>query len=371
MILFLLSLIQLSISVQAFDNSYLMRSPKALLMGDAFTAVNDDEFTLFYNPAALGRHKYDLTLTPLNAQVTGTNILSDMDKFKNFPSDPVGVSNVIMDYPVHAGASFAPGLKLFNFGVNFIGNQNYDLLLRNRAHPMLDVDLRDDKGFIAGFAIPLGGQRIGKKSSRGSQTSLGFSGKFIQRTGLRDTLALAGPTVLKTLDENELNKIVNSLGKATGKAYGFDMGLEHIYREGNSQYVFALSALDITGTDFKVEKNINNTKVSNINDQVNLGFAFGQNYNYFNYILSADVRSLNEQMDFGKRLRLGGQLGVPGLKILAGMNSGYYSYGAMLDFPLFKVTAGFYDQELGTSYKQVKSKRFVIYLSLFDFSFDA
>ena len=26
-------------------------------MGDAFTAVADDEMTLFYNPAALGRHR--------------------------------------------------------------------------------------------------------------------------------------------------------------------------------------------------------------------------------------------------------------------------------------------------------------------------
>jgi len=43
----------------------------------------------------------------------------------------------------------------------------------------------------------------------------------------------------------------------------------------------------------------------------------------------------------------------------------------MLDLAFAKVTAGFYDLELGSTYKQTKSRRFIIYLSLFDFSFDA
>jgi hypothetical protein len=76
-------------------------------------------------------------------------------------------------------------------------------------------------------------------------------------------------------------------------------------------------------------------------------------------------------MDFGKRLRFGAQVGIPGLKLMGGINSGYYSYGATVDLALMKLTAGFYDVELGSKYKQTKSKRFVIYLSLFDFSFDA
>ncbi len=76
-------------------------------------------------------------------------------------------------------------------------------------------------------------------------------------------------------------------------------------------------------------------------------------------------------MDFGKRFKFGAQVGIPGIKLLAGMNSGYYSYGAMLDLAFMKLTAGFYDLEVGIEYKQIQSKRFVIYLSLFDFSFDA
>lgn len=142
-------------------------------------------------------------------------------------------------------------------------------------------------------------------------------------------------------------------------------------RSGNSQFVIGLSALDITGTKFKEEKTTDNLQVSDIRDQINLGMAAGQNFGLFHYILSADVRALNDEMDFARRLRLGLQAGIPGLKILAGLNSGYYSYGASVDLAFMRLTAGFYDMEIGSSYKQVKSRRFIVYLSLFDFSFDA
>lgn len=358
-------------SAYAFEYPYTMRSPKALLMGDAFTAVNDDAYTLFYNPASLGRHKSDLTLHPFPGHFSGTNILGDTDRFEDFPETAVGASEVLMDYPVHASAGVAPGFKLFNFGLSVIANQSVDALLRNKSNPVLDLDVRADKGLVMGVGIPLGTNRIARKSNSGSQTSLGVSAKYMERTGVKDTLALVGPTFTGALSQDEVQKVMKSLGEVRGIGWGFDAGLEHVIKNGNSQFIMGLSALDITGTEFEVEKNPNNLKVANTKDQVNLGLAAGQDFTLFHYILSADVRALNEQIDFGQRLRLGAQVGVPGLTLMGGLNSGYYSYGAMLDLAFAKITAGFYDVELGSKYKQTKSRRFIIYLSLFDFSFDA
>lgn len=359
----------LSSSTFAFNTNYLMRSPEGLLMGDAYTAVNSDSFTLFYNPASMARHRRDFTLNALNVQVDGTNVISDMDRFKDVPSEIDGLTDLLMDYPVHVSAGTAPGFKLFNVGVSFIANESLDVLLRNPAHPMLDIDLRSDRGVMLGVGVPLGSSRINPRSKWGSQTSLGVSAKYIERTGVRDTLALTGPQVLETIGKDELSQIIKSLGQVKGTGYGFDAGLEHVTRAGNSQFVFGLAALDITGTKFKVSGS--GGEVQDIKDQINVGMAFGQDYRVFNYLLSADVRSLNEEMDFGRRLRLGLSVGVPGLKLMAGMNSGYYSYGASLEMAIFKLTAGFYDMELGTEYKQTKSRRFIVYLSLFDFSFDS
>lgn len=355
----------------AIDYPYVLRSPQALLMGDAFTAVNDDEYTLFYNPASLGRHKADFTFNPFAGHLSGTNILSDLDRFSNMPSTPEGISDLLMDYPVHASAGMTSGFKLFNFGLNYIVNDSYDISLRNRTHPMLDMDLRSDRGVVMGLAIPLGPNRINKRSQSGSQTSLGISAKYLRRTGIYDSIAVTGPTMSDGLGQDEMQAMLNALGQVRGSGWGFDAGFEHIVRSGNSQFVVGLAAMDITATDFKIEgSNPNELGVAPIRDQFNLGIAGGQDYKYFNYILSADIRGLNEQVDFGKRLRLGGKIGIPGLSVMGGLNSGYYSYGASVDLAFMKLTLGFYDVEIGSKYQQTKSKRFIAYLSLFDFSFD-
>jgi hypothetical protein len=360
-----------STSAFAFDNPYTLRSPRGLLMGDAFTAVNDDSFTLFYNPATLARHKSDLTLYPLNATLTGTNVLADMDRFKDFPDEPVGAADVLMNYPVHAGVNTAPGFKLFNFGMTAIVADSYDILLRNQANPTMDIDIRSDRGVAMGFALPIGPGRLNKKTNRGSQTSIGVGAKYIERTGVADQIGLMSTTTLNCLGQDKVEDVAKCLGRVRGQAWGFDLGVEHVVKVANAQWVLGMTALDVTGTDFQVPNNPNKLKVASNRDQVNLGSAFGQDFGLFHYIVSADVRALNEEMDFGKRLRVGGEVGVPGLAVMAGMNSGYYSYGATLDMGFIKTTAGMYEVEVGSKYKQQKSSRFVLSVTLFDFSFDA
>lgn len=340
-------------------------------MGDAFTAVNDDAFTLFYNPATLGRHKNDFTMYPLNGTFTGTNVLADMDRFDDFPEEPVGASDVLMNYPAHASAGTAPGFKMFNFALTGIVADSYDVLLRNKANPTLDIDLRSDRGVAMGFALPISPGRLNKKSTSGSQTSIGVGAKYIERTGVADRIGFLSPTVLNSLDQDELEDLVKGLGRVKGKGWGFDAGIEHVYRQNSSQFIIGLAALDITGTDFEVPSNDNKISVAKNRDQFNLGMAYGQDFKIFHYIISADVRALNEEMDFGKRLRTGVEIGIPGLSFMAGMNSGYYSYGATLDMGFIKTTAGIYEVEIGSKYRQQKSSRFVLSVTLFDFSFDA
>ncbi|MBY0517663.1 MAG: hypothetical protein K2P81_12175 [Bacteriovoracaceae bacterium] len=369
---FALLLWLMTFSALAFEAPVGVRSPRGLLMGDAWTAVNNDEYTLFYNPASLGRHSHDLTMYPFNPQINGPNVLSDLKKFQDMPSTPTGVADVIMDYPVHLGTSLVPGVKLFNFGFSYIASESADLLLRNKIHPTLDVDYRSDRGFATGFAIPLGPGRISGKSISGTQTNLGVGAKYIKRRGLYDSYALTGTDLLDYINSNsDTNDIINQLGLVQGDAWGFDAGVEHVVREGPNQWVFGLAALDIGGTKFNVASNPNKKVVANNKDQVNLGAAWLYRTALFRGTFSLDIRGLTQEMEMLERLRTGFEIGIPGISFLGGINSGYYSYGLGLDLGVMKLTAGFYGLEVGGAYNRTQSKRFVIYLSLFDFSFDA
>lgn len=369
MILFALLI---TLHAQAFEGPVGIRSPRGLLMGDAWTAVNTDEYTLFYNPASMGRHSRDFTFYPFNPTVTGTNVLSDMDKFDNFPDTPNGVADVIMDYPVHIGTNIVPGFKLFNFGFNLIASEQADLLLRNRIHPTLDVDYRSDRGFVMGLGIPIGPGRIGGKSVAGQQTTVGLGVKYIKRKGIYDGYSLTGTDLLDYIDsEEDMDEIVRRLGLVEGSAWGFDAGLEHVIRRGPNQVVFGLAALDITTTDFDVPKNDENKTVAPMKDQVNLGAAWMHRSAVFKGTFSVDIRGLTQEMEMMERVRVGLELGVPGVSALAGFNAGYLSYGVGVDVGFFKATAGFYGVEAGGAYRRTESERFVLYVSLFDFSFDA
>jgi hypothetical protein len=108
----------MSANVFALEDINLARSPRALLMGDAYTAIADDEFTLFYNPAILARHS-GFTFTPLNINIGVTNALADMDRFEgDIPTDPSGMASQFMDYPIYLGAGWTPGFKFGQFGLS-------------------------------------------------------------------------------------------------------------------------------------------------------------------------------------------------------------------------------------------------------------
>lgn len=74
---------------------------------------------------------------------------------------------------------------------------------------------------------------------------------------MRDTLALTGLTVPESLYQEELEKLLRFPGQVKGIGYGFDAGREQVVRNGNSQVVVGLAALDITGTTFTQAENEN------------------------------------------------------------------------------------------------------------------
>ncbi|MBC7713562.1 MAG: hypothetical protein H7177_09490 [Rhizobacter sp.] len=374
----ILFILLFSAAAGAQEVGYVGRSPKALLMGDAYTAIADDEYTLFYNPAALGKNK-GVSLTPLDPSIGATNVLGDTDRFKNFPkADPAGIAAKILNYPVSLQASVFPGLKMASFGFNLFASSKTNLILRNAIHPVLDVDYRYDKGFITGFAWNVGSgafsSRIKKTSktkvTTGQRLSIGAAFKFINREGMQDHYDLFGTSLLNKINSGatDLTSLKQALGYSKGKAYGADVGAEYAISSGNNVLTSGISILDVGGTRFRRTEGTGDIPVQEMS--INTGVAFKQDFGLFDYTLSADLRPLNQPIDFSRKFHLGAEFAIPLITVYAGWSEGYVSYGASVKLWPVKLTAGFYGVEIGSKFREQEAKRFIVYLSLFDFSFD-
>ena len=375
--IFLILFMLINTEVFSQEINYIGRSPRAQLMGDAFTAVADDEYTLFYNPAALGRSK-SVSITPLNPSFSGTNPIKDLDRFKNFPSDPVGISNKVLNYPLTLQLSIFPGIKMGRFGLNLFANSKTNLILRNAIHPILDIDYRYDRGFIAGYAHSFGSGAFGTRAKKttklkiisGERLSVGVGVKQIRREGLKDQFDMFGTTILNKVSSGTLtlDGIKKDLGYAKGKAWGVDLGAEYALSRGNSLFTAGFSMLDIGDTRFK--RTEGQVDVPDQAMTVNTGIAFKQDFGFFDYTLSSDLRPLNNGSQFSRKYHFGSELSLPLITLNAGWSEGYVSYGGSVKLWPIKLTAGFYGIEMGRKFRQMEAKRFIVYVSLFDFSLD-
>ena len=346
------------------------RSPQAILMGDAYTAIADDDYTLFYNPAALGEHS-GLSLYMVNPSIRLTNVYSNMDKYDDLPQDdPVALTNKFIGEPLHIGAGITPGLKMGTFGISGINNMQMTFSVKNQVHPLIDMDYRMDKGFVTGFAFPFGGGKRGKKGS-GQSYSVGLGLKYIKREGIKKRFPVFGTELLDKFansDNQDITQIKKTLGYSKGRSWGVDLGFKYSKKTANSKFSYGLAVMDFGETHFK--KYDGNGRIPHQPMYVNTGIAWSQDFLLFDYTLSADLSPLNAPIDFGRKVRLGAKIGIPLIDVMVGYGSGYLSYGVGVDIFLIKLYAGFYSVEVGSKFREKEDKRAIIYLSLLDFSFD-
>ena len=359
--------------------SYLNRSQQALLMGDAFTAVADDENTLFYNPAALGRHSgVSLSLFKPNFEFPdivqkdigfdGFN-LGLSDRFEDWPNEPAAITDRILGFPLYLQVGATPTIKVGSFGLSLFAVSKTNMVLENAIHPILDLSYRLDRGFIMGYAFGLGKKPKGKKGN-GHFSSLGISLKSVNRQGLEGDFDLFGTELLEIISNSDSYKeIRRNLGYSKGSGFGLDLGWESNYYAGNTRMGFGVSLLDVGGTKFKKSEGI--SEVPDQEMSLNTGLAFEQKFGFFDYTLSADYHNVIDPYTPAiSKLKLGARLDFPIVDLFMGWNGGYMSYGLGVEAFFFKIMLGFYGIEIGQKFRQREGERVVLSISLLEFHFD-
>lgn len=342
-------------------------------MGDAWTALsNDDEMTLFYNPASLGGNK-TVSFHPLIAKIGAVNALDELDRFEDFPSgDAPAIVDRLLGFPAYIEASTYPGLKMLSFGFNLFASSKFSLNLRNRVHPSIEIDYRYDRGFITGFAFNLLGSNLkggDSKIGNGQRLSVGYGLKYIRREGLKDRFDVFSTSILSKIENaSDIEDFKEVFGFAEGKGFGHDLGFEYANGNGRTEFLAGLSILDVGGTRFKKLSGTADVPMQEMS--VNGGLAVRQDFTIFDYALALDVKPMNQPIPISRMWHLGAMVNIPFFSFYGGFSEGYLNYGAEVRLWPIRITVGFYSVELATDYKEEEGSRAVIQLSFFDADFD-
>ena len=172
-------------SVCATEMQSLYKGIRPLGMGNAFTAIANDENAIVYNPAGLnnidgfGSAGLQVGLTVSQSALDLAEDLEDVDE-----DDETAVAQVLKDNignRISAGVYGMPHITFHNFGFGVVVNAKTSMDIRNPVNPELDAA-------ISGDVIPSIG---GAYSFLDNQFKIGATVKNIIRTAASEKFTAA------------------------------------------------------------------------------------------------------------------------------------------------------------------------------------
>jgi len=346
----------------------LYKSPRAMGMGGAGVSIGGQFDSVFYNPAGLGKmpdNNWEVNLGQFSAAV-GENVIdfaNDMqDAFDSDDDEQLNeVNQVLSDYrgdhlhmSVSDLVSVAKRSDNIAFGIGALGS--------GTLNAVPNQGLGDEGLLYVQSSLKYGG--IGGMSYRFSDNLyLGASLKYMQNEAV-DYFFTATELVE---NEDDLEDYILNEVKEDGSSFGIDAGVIYEFmRDSKLKPAVGLSVLNIGDMDFGDAGEIPMT--------VNLGASINPEIPYFHsFIFGIDyvdlLKNYEEDDDFGKRLRLGGELGIfdkkyASMAVRAGLYQGYGTFGADLRIFILTMSYTSYAEEVGAYAGQDKDRRHLVTLNL-------
>jgi len=352
---------------------YLYKSPRAMGMGGAYTAIGGNVDTLFYNPAGLSnipkdkgwevnilnvsaeasKNSKDFYNDLLNAVDTGdlNNDGSTSDDQQRAVNE---VLNKYLGQHLHIRVadftSFGKNSDSVAFGIGALASGKVDAMPHQGFGPegILEVDADATYGAIGGLSIPLWKEFV-----------VGASLKYFYRESVIHSF-----TPVELVDNyNNLNKFITEDLKKKGSALGFDAGvLWNFAPDSWWRPAIGVSAMNIGDLDFKDAGTLPMT--------INTGIAVHPQITTIRSLLVGidyvDIaNSYTQDKDMMKRLRFGTELQLfdkkmAELSLRAGIYQGYPTFGADVRLATFLISGTMYSEEVGAYSGQNKNTRYLV-----------
>ncbi len=335
--------------------------PRALAMGNAFTAVADDHNALFYNPAGLARRddwQVEIFNPRLAVSQDGKDFVSDIVKIATGSMDLSSTTEAIgfvegkVGTTNHFSLGMTPFFVMKNFGIGIGAELNASLEFHR--FPSIYVDAGPRVMMPISYARNFFEDRL----------SVGVSVKPVFFTGVQREFSI-----------QELTNLTSDSGSSSfddyfigGTGLGADVGFLFTPVE-TMKPTFGFTVMDIGGTPYKAMDMGSGGELTAPDIRlptVNTGFSLVPWQQSGMYLMTtADVQGINRPMSFSKKLHLGVEWGLGKIfKVSAGLKQGYLTGGFQLDMWLLKVRMATYAEELGTVAGSIEDRRYMLEMKI-------
>ena len=320
-------------------------SVRALGMGDAFTAVADDESSLFYNPAGLARVR-GLNLKIFDVGAGASNV-SSISKFQGLKggsgtSFSQSLSSLYGEH-IWVGAGGEAFFTMPMFGIGVYDHSGALIQIDNPVYPQVHTRVLNDYGYVMGLGIPAG------------LLHLGADLKYIKRTGADSTF---GPAAIGDLQSSNITDRITGWG--TG--YGADLGASLVIPAPFFRAALSVAWKNVGATQFKSS---NGTDIPSEPNNITVGAGLKFDAPLISVTPAIDIVYLNDaNLQLTRKVNFGVELGLPLLDLRAGFHEGYYTAGVGVNLGLFRVDGATYGVELGAYPGQIEDRRYVVQFTM-------
>lgn len=349
--------------IRAGEPDFVRQSLRARGMGNAFTAVANDEMALFYNPAGLRSIHNNIYEIGKFSLINNTKLSSSVPFIGghgSIDSDNINVSDggigalVGKNIYIESGLSFLShvnsrwGYSLFNVFL-------VSAAMHNPVFPYLEGKLINQSGAVGAWAM----------SFMDYQLDVGFGGKIINRAGTDSDLHFTDEAIIGLTNNDTTAAREKFVSKS---AISPDVGaIYHIERFHNLSPKIGIFVQNIGGMDFG-GKNSGGT----IPMVINTGVATESEFGPFDFIIAVDYHDLldghelasDNNMFTERNLKIGLEAGwwklANGHHLFSfriGRNGPYNSQGVTLNFWKLKLDFVKYSIETGGYAGEKEDKR--------------